>query len=256
MKSSLIHIKRAMYASVMAGGIAFAVQVMAAEKRIAIATGPAGGVYLPLGKGMAEVLGKYLTDVKASHEATSASADNIRMVADGKVEVAFTQADTAWDAFKGYNKFDKPLPIRTLAVIYPNHLHLVTLRDNGIVKVSDLRGKRVSTGAAGSGTEIWGLRLLEAHGIDPDKDVKREKLALQPSIDALKEQKIEAFIWASGTPAKAIADYAKMPYRVAMKEPQWLIVGEQRWSFREFAPSGDRLLLKARFLCADSRATP
>jgi uncharacterized protein len=191
-------------------GLALTFPAVAAEKQASIATGPAGGVYLPLGKGMADVLGKYMPDTIFTHEATSASADNIRMVAAGKATMAFTQADTAWDGYKGYNKFEAALPIRTLAVIYPNHLHLVT-RGSGVVKVSDLKGKRVSTGAAGSGTEIWGLRLLEANLINPDKDIVRHKLALKESITALQEGKIDAFLWASGTPAKAIADYAKEP---------------------------------------------
>jgi TRAP transporter TAXI family solute receptor len=156
---------------------------VAAQKRLTIASGGTGGVYHPLGGAVAKMLATYQPDTTACHEATSASVDNIRMVAAGKADIAFTQADTAWDAYKGYGPFQAagPQPIRTIAVLYPNSLQVVTTAGSGINKISDLRGKRISTGAKGSGTEIWGYRLLEASGIDPAKDIVDHKLLVGPS---------------------------------------------------------------------------
>ncbi len=86
-------------------------------------------------------------------------------------------ADTGYDAFKGLGNFKgKPLPLRTLSVLYPNLMHVVTLEGKGIKKVADLKGKRVSTGSPGSGTEVKARRVLEAGGIDPDKDIKKDRL--------------------------------------------------------------------------------
>lgn len=189
------------------------VPAASAQKRLSVATGPTGGVYFPLGGAVAKVLASSLPDTTATHEATSASADNIRMVVAGKADIAFTQADTAWDAYKGYGTFQAsgPQPIRAIAVLYPNNLQLVTLRGSGINKVADLRGKRVSMGAKGSGTEIWGNRLLLASGLDPDKDIVRSALAVGPSAAALKKNEIDAFVWSGGVPTKAIADLAKDP---------------------------------------------
>jgi hypothetical protein len=182
-----------------------------AQQRLTVATGPTGGVYYPLGGAVAKVLGASIPNATATHEATSASADNIRQIASGKADVAFTQADTAWDGFKGYAAFGgQPQPIRTVAVLYPNNLHVVTLQGNGINRVSDLRGKRVSTGPAKSGTEIWGERLLLANGIDPNKDITRSSLGPAESGKALAEGKLDAFIWSGGVPTKAIADLAKV----------------------------------------------
>lgn len=181
-----------------------------AQKRLTVATGPTGGVYFPLGAAVAKVLGASLPDVTSTHEATSASADNIRQIASGKADVAFTQADTAWDGYKGYGTFGgQPQPIRAIAVLYPNNLHVVTLQGNGINKVGDLRGKRVSTGPTKSGTEIWGERLLLANGIDPNKDITRSSLGPAESGKALVEGKLDAFVWSGGVPTKAIADLAK-----------------------------------------------
>ncbi len=180
-----------------------------AEKRLSIATGPASGVYFPLGGAMAKVLTGNLPDTIATHEATSASADNIRMVVAGKADIAFSQADTAWDGYKGYGKFDQRQPIRAIAVLYPNSLQLITLRDSGIARIADLHGKRVSTGPKGSGTEIWALRMLQAAGLDPEKDVVRHSLGPTESAAALKEKKLDAFVWSSGVPTKAITDLAR-----------------------------------------------
>lgn len=182
-----------------------------AQNRLSIATGPTSGVYFPLGGAVAKVLTSNLPDTTATHAATSASADNIRMIVAGKADIAFTQADTAWDGYKGYGKFPQPQPIRAIAVLYANSLHLVTLRSAGITKVSDLRGKRVSTGPKGSGTEIWGVRLLQASGLDPDKDIVRSSIGPAESATALKENKLDAFIWSSGVPVKAVTELAKDP---------------------------------------------
>lgn len=182
-----------------------------AEKRVTVATGTTSGVYYPIGGAVAKVVQSYVPDTIATHIPTNGSVENLFMIADGRADIGFAQADSGWDAYKGYGKFSKPLPVRTLAVLYPGRLQLVTLRNSGILNVRDLRGKRVSTGPAASGTEIWANRLLSASGLDPDKDIVRSSHSSSGSAVALKEGKIDAFIWGGGTPTKGIADLAKDP---------------------------------------------
>lgn len=182
-----------------------------AQKRVTVATGTTSGVFYPIGGAIAKVIQSYVPETVAAHLPTSGSVENINMVADGRADIGFAQADSGWDAYKAYGKFSKPLPVRTLAVLYPGRLQLVTLQNSGILKVADLRGKRLSTGPAASGTEIWANRLLSASGLDPDKDIVRSSLASAESAAALKEGKIDAFIWGGGTPTKGIADLAKDP---------------------------------------------
>src|SRR6202008_1226290 len=81
----------------------------------------------------------------------------------------------------------------------------------GISKLSDLKGKRVSTGSAGSGTEIMALRLLEAVGIDGKKDIKQERLGAAESVNAIKDRKIDAFFWVGGVPTAAVTDLGATP---------------------------------------------
>ena len=90
-------------------------------------------------------------------------------------------------------------------------MHVVTIEGTGINKLADLKGKRVSTGSPGSGTEIMALRVLEAAGIDPKKDIKQERLGVAESVNAIKDRKIDAFFWVGGVPTAAVTDLAATP---------------------------------------------
>jgi TRAP transporter TAXI family solute receptor len=190
---------------------AFPVPAQQKSVRLSIATGGTGGVYYPLGGGLANVLSKSLPAVEATAEVTSASVDNVKLVGAGKADVAFCLADTASDGFNGTGKFKDKVPIRSIALLYANKSQWVTVEGSGIEKMRDLKGKRISTGAPGSGTETIALRILEASGIDPDKDVKREKLSVSESVNALKDKKIDAFFWSGGVPTAAVTDLAATP---------------------------------------------
>jgi TRAP transporter TAXI family solute receptor len=180
-------------------------------KRLSIATGGTGGVYYPLGGGLASVVTKAIPGVEATAEVTSASVDNVKLVGAGKADVAFVLADTAADGLNGTGKFKEKVPIRAIAVIYANKSQWVTVEGTGVNRMQDLKGKRIATGAPGSGTEVIALRILEAYGINPDKDVKREKLSVAESVNAMKDRKIDAFFWSGGVPTSSVTDLAATP---------------------------------------------
>jgi hypothetical protein len=180
------------------------------KTNLSIGTGGTGGVYYPLGGGMASILTKHVPGWQVTAEVTGASVDNMKLINTGKTDVGFTMADTAWEAFIGVDKFkDGKVPIRTLAVLYPNRTHVVTVEGSGINSMQDLKGKRISVGSPGSGTEILALRLLEAYGLT--NDVKRERLSVAESVNAIKDRKIDAFIWSGGLPTAAVTDLAATP---------------------------------------------
>ena len=193
--------------------IAFAVPAIAQQPdRISITTGGTGGVYYPLGGGMANVLSKSVPGLAATAEVTGGSVDNLKLLGAGKSEVGFSMVDASWDALNGTDKFkDNKVNVRTLMVLYPNKVQVVALDGSGITKLSDLKGKRVSTGAPGSGVEIVALRMLEAAGLDAKKDLKQERLSVAESANAVKDRKIDAFFWVGGVPTAAITDLAATP---------------------------------------------
>ena len=185
---------------------------IAQQKTMSIGTGGTGGVYYPLGGAIANVLSKSLPNTQATAEVTGGSVDNLKLIASGQSEMGFTMADAAADAFKGEDKFKSgKVPLQTLLVVYPNRMHVVTVEGAGIEKMSDLKGKRVSTGSPGSATEVMAFRVLEAAGLDKDKDMKRERLGVAESVNAIKDRKIDAFMWVGGVPTAAVTDLAATP---------------------------------------------
>jgi TRAP transporter TAXI family solute receptor len=189
-------------------GLVLAVQA----QNISIATGGTGGVYYPMGGGLAAVLSKYVPGMQATAEVTGGSVDNLKLIGSGKPYVGFTMTDAALDAYKGEDKFKGgKVPLRTLMILYPNRMHVVTVDGKGITRFADLRGKRVSTGSPGSATEVMAFRLIEAAGMDKDKDLKRERLGAAESVNAIKDGKIDAFFWVGGLPTAAVSDLANTP---------------------------------------------
>ena len=192
---------------------AFAVPLGAQQPaKISITTGGTGGVYYPLGGGMANILSKNVPGLQATAEVTGGSVDNLKLLGSGKSEVGFAMVDAAHDAAQGLDKFkDNKVAARTLMVLYPNRMQVVTIEGTGINKMSDLKGKRVSTGSPGSGVEVMTLRVLDAMGIDPKKDIKQERLGAAESVNAIKDRKIDAFFWVGGVPTAALTDLAATP---------------------------------------------
>src|SRR5687767_9726906 len=191
-----------------AGALALGAQA----QNLSIATGGTGGVYYPLGGGMANILSKYVPGMQATAEVTGGSVANLQLVGTGKPYLALTMTDAAQDALKGEDKFKgKPVPVRTLMVLYPNRMHVVTIEGTGINSLKDLKGKRVSTGSPGSATEVMAFRVIEAAGLDKDKDMRRERLGVAESVAALKDRKIDAFFWVGGLPTAAVTDLAASP---------------------------------------------
>src|SRR5512139_277605 len=131
--------------AVAAAAVVFGV-AQAQQKTISIGTGGTGGVYYPLGGGLANLLSKTIPGLQATAEVTGGSVDNLKLINSGGSEVAFVMVDAALDAYKGQDKFKgTEIPVRTLMVLYPNQMHVVTIEGTGIEKVADLKGKRVST---------------------------------------------------------------------------------------------------------------
>src|SRR5207244_1056298 len=189
---------------------AFALAAQA--QNLSIATGGTGGVYYPLGGGMAAVLSRYVSGMQATAEVTGGSVANLQLIGTGKSYLGMTMADATLDAYKGQDKFTgKPVPVRTLMVMYPNRMHVVSIEGAGVNKIADLKGKRVSTGSGGSATEVMAFRVLEAAGLDKDKDLRRERLGVAESVNAIKDKKIDAFFWVGGLPTAGVTDLGATP---------------------------------------------
>jgi TRAP transporter TAXI family solute receptor len=174
--------------------------------RLSIATGNTTGVYYQLGGAYARVISR-TTGHKTTASETGASVQNIRLIAAGKQDIAFSLLDTAADAVTGTGAFEgERQPIEALTALYPNFTQVVVRADSGIDTIAGMKGKRVSTGSPQSGTEVIADRLLRAAGLDPARDVKRQRLALDKTVEAMKDGSIDALFWSGGLPTPGIKD--------------------------------------------------
>jgi len=205
--------RRILIGSFLAASAIFSLPAIAQPKvNIFVATGPTTGVYYPIGGGIADVLTKNVPGLNATAGTTDGSMANLLLIQQGRADIALSMADASWDAFKAQGKFqDRQVQVRALMVLYPNRMHIVTVEGTGITKMSDLKGKRVSTGAPNSATQIMAYRVLEAYGIDPEKDIIRERLDPGKSAEAIKDKKLDAFFWVGGLPTSAVTDLGATP---------------------------------------------
>lgn len=177
------------------------------KQRIVIATGGTGGVYYPYGGTLAEIINQKVANVFATAEVTGASVENVRLI--GKKEVMFGLAmnDTVYQAYAGEGKFkdSKIDSLRTVIQMYPHIYHIVTLKKYPIQKITDLKGKKVSVGAPGSGTEYKTNLVLPELGVKYS-DMKVYRLSFAENATQLKDGIIEVGIWSVAPPTSSIID--------------------------------------------------
>ncbi|SCG60786.1 TAXI family TRAP transporter solute-binding subunit [Micromonospora halophytica] len=184
-----------------AAGLAGCRESPAEPVAIRIATGSPTAVYHAFGQSLAAILNRELPGVRASVVVTAASAENMRLVGAGRAELGFTQADVL-----PTGPASQP-SILAVARVYDDLLHLVTTAGGPVQTVADLRGRRVSVGAPGSGTEITATRLLEVARLGGDR-VRRQRLGLDDSVAALRDGRIDAFFFSGGLPVRAVDELA------------------------------------------------
>ncbi|MBT8410950.1 MAG: TAXI family TRAP transporter solute-binding subunit [Octadecabacter sp.] len=180
-----------------------------AQVQLSVATGGTGGVYYPMGGGLAEIINNHVEGYSATAEVTGASVENMGLIATGDADFAIGLADTVAQAYTGTGRFDgQQLPmVRSVASLYANMVQIVALEGSGITSLEDLRGKRVSIGAPGSGTEVNAGAILEANGISYD-DIEEQRLNFNETADALANGDIDVGFWSVGAPTSSILNLA------------------------------------------------
>lgn len=199
---------RGLIGSVALVALGFA-SAVSAQEQLSIATGGTGGVYYPVGGGLAEIINNNVEGYSATAEVTGASVENMGLIATGDADLAIGLADTVAQAYTGTGRFDgQQLPmVRGLASVYANMIQIVTLDGSGITTLADLKGKRVSIGAPGSGTEVNTGAILAANGISYD-DIDEQRLNFNETADALANGDVDAGFWSVGAPNSSILNLA------------------------------------------------
>ena len=197
------------FSPILAAAFALAAAPAVAQMQLSIATGGTGGVYYPMGGGLAEVINNNVEGYSAAAEVTGAPVANMGLIATGDADLALGLADTVAQAQTGTGRFEGQQleMIRGLASMYANMVQIVTLEGSGIESLSDMVGRRISVGAPGSGTEVNAATILEANGISYD-DIDEQRLNFNETADALANGDIDAGFWSVGAPTSSILNLA------------------------------------------------
>src|SRR5690242_14146320 len=175
---------------------------------LVIGTGGKGGVFYPYGEGLANLLTANMENVNVTFLETAGSVENMKSIQNGKVQIALSTVDSAFDAIQGQGAYTESgkVPACALAVLYTSFVHVVAREASGIDSVAGMKGKIISVGDSGSSTEGAADRTLEAAGLNPQTDITRQNLSIANATTAMAEGKIDAFFWIGGLPTKAVSD--------------------------------------------------
>lgn len=172
---------------------------------VTIATGGASGPYNIIATSLAEIYSKE-HGVNSKTQTTGASVENINLINQDKVEMAFLMSDVLSDAIEGTGSFPNKIDnVQQIAALYPNYVQVVTSKKSGIKTLDDLRGKRVAVGAQNSGVEVNARNLLNGHDITYD-DISVDYLGYAEAADALKSGKLDAAFLTSGLPNASLME--------------------------------------------------
>lgn len=178
-----------------------------AKEFLSIATGGTSGTYYPIGGAIAKAVSKSGV-LQVTAETGNASVANINLVSKGEIEVAFAQNDISFWAYKGEQMFKAPLSnLRAVAALYPEHVQLITAKDSNIKTLADLKGKRVSVGAPGSGVEADVQAIFQVANLTY-KDMKVDYLDFGATTSRFKDNQIDAGFVVAGYPTASIMDLA------------------------------------------------
>jgi TRAP transporter TAXI family solute receptor len=197
-------------ASLMSGFVPTALRAQA-RTQLFIGTAGKGGVFYPLGTAMADIISKYGADLEAMAPQTNGTVENMKLLQEGKIELALAQPDMAWAATQGrLAGLPKRVAVRNLLGAHTKYLHIVTLADRGIAKIGDLNGRRLSVGMAGSETELKTLRVLEAYGVTPYNLGVHAQLDEREAASRLIDGTLDAFAVDDASLSPVILEMATM----------------------------------------------
>jgi TRAP transporter TAXI family solute receptor len=172
-----------------------------------MATGGTSGTYYPYGGAIAQIFNSKIENMNVTAQATGASVENLKLVGKKEAELAIVQNDMTDYAYNGLETFadGKIENVRVMATLYPEVIQIVASVDSGINSFADIKGKKFSVGAPGSGVEANARQIMEASGVTYN-DFTANYLSFSESADSYKDKHIDGFLFTSGIPNAAIQD--------------------------------------------------
>lgn len=184
-----------------------------------ISGGGTSGVYYNYGSNLASEFSRNLPENFVVTQ-SEGSIDNLYRIGSGQALLGFAQSDAAANAVLGDGTFGQRIPVRAIARLYDEYVHLVVRADSDIHDVRDLRGRVVSLGAKNSGVNLVSTRVMSVVGVSPDS-LENKELAPDAAIEALRAGQIEAIFWVGGVPTPGLEKLSQeVPIRLVPIEAE------------------------------------
>jgi TRAP transporter TAXI family solute receptor len=184
--------------------------VQAKTTFVTIGTGGITGVYYPTGGAIAKIVNQKKKEygIRCTVESTGGSVYNVNAVMSGDLEFGVVQSDRQYQAINGLEEWeDKPQKdLRAIFSIHPESVTLVATVESGVMKIEDLKDKRVNIGNPGSGQLQNSIDALTAAGLDYQKDIKAEQVKASEAPGLLQDGRIDAFFYTVGHPSGAFKE--------------------------------------------------
>lgn len=204
--------RRALVCLAAAASLGSVASLAHAARFINVGTGHSGGSFFPVGAAVTAAISAALPDVRAQVQQTGGSHENVQLVLRGRAEFGMALADVLSAAARGADPRRYPKPVTSLrgvVALFPSYLHLVVRADSGIRMLQDLRGKRLTVGAAGGGTESNARAILAAAGMSFEDLGRVEFLSGNDTADALRDRRIDGFFLSTGLGASAVVEIGR-----------------------------------------------
>ncbi|MCP3028347.1 TAXI family TRAP transporter solute-binding subunit [Halobacillus sp. A5] len=176
------------------------------SKNVMITTGDTGGTLYPIGASITKIVNDKQKDIKLTNQASGGSVENVNLLQQNDSEFAIIGGDVATDAYEGEDFFkDEPKNVSGVFAAYSQPLAILTRADSPINSIQDIKGKSIRVGEPGSGNEVKTKKVLENLGITYD-DINPQFISFSESVDALKNNQIDAAMFWAGSPNASIMD--------------------------------------------------
>ncbi len=208
---------------------------------LSIATGGTGGVYYPLGGGIATEIRQNVNGYNATVQETGGSVENMQLVQAGEADLGLGVSDAVAQGVEGTGQFNEPLDLCAIGSVYDSYVHAVTTKDTDISSVQDMKDKVISIGDVGSAAEVEARRIFELIGVSPESDIEQRLLDVDALVAALRDGTVDGGFWNGGLPTGAFVDLASTGKMELIETGQFTDELKTKYGpvyFREDIPTG------------------
>ncbi|MBQ6673851.1 MAG: TAXI family TRAP transporter solute-binding subunit [Spirochaetia bacterium] len=194
----------------------------AAEKGALIGTSGMTGSWYPVAAAVSNQIRKY-SDYVLTVQASGGSGENIRLMKQREYQLGMINTVIIDDAYNGKGNFAKEgewHDVSFVCNLFPTGMQAAVWKDSDIKSFADLRGKKISPGAAGSGDLLQYEAILKFYGMEI-KDVDWRPLTHTERVTGMQDKQLDMAGYATAWPSGSIIELASArPVRIlGFKDP-------------------------------------